>query len=173
MISRIRIERLIAICLVFVLSGCSRNPNAPAKVSGKVTHNGNKVTAGTVTFSSNDRGSYTAVIKSDGTYETADLPLGDYMVSIETESANPDLKQKEYKGGGPDATGGKYGKFGGGGMKQKERDTAAGSSPRPDDAPATQGSYTKIPAKYNDPAQSGLTISLSKGSNKKDFALTD
>lgn len=175
----IRIAWPFIIAIAVFSTGCSKNPNAPAKISGKITKNGSPVTAGTISFASESNGSVTVGIRSDGTYEATELPVGDFVVTIETESANPDNKKaQEYKGGGQDSNNSKYGvrygPGGGGGMpKAKEHDTAAEVSPRPDSAPATSGSYVKISRKYADPTQSNLSVTLKRGSNKKDFDLTD
>lgn len=133
--------------------GSSGNPNAPAKLSGKVAYKSAPVTAGTVTIHPTDGSAYPVPISPDGTYSGFDLPAGDVVITIETETAN---KKKVTYGAGQ------------GGDKGKT------FSPVPEGANAVAaGAYVKIPAKYADKASSGLTLKLERGQNKKDFDLTD
>ena len=154
------------------LMGCkSGNPDYPVKVSGKVTHNGTTVGGGTITFHTADGAPIQAPIAPDGTYAFASLPEGTFGVTIETESINPSKKKEEYKGavgGGPQ---GMYGKSSGKASPQKSK--GAENSPAPDGAQVAESIYVKIPAKYNDKATSGLTVTLKKGEQKHNFELTD
>jgi hypothetical protein len=142
-------------------------------LSGKITYGGNAVTAGSLMFYTANSGVYPAVISSDGTYSATDLPAGDLVVTIETESANPNVKKVDYKGGaGPGA-----------GMYPGAPKPGAGAGPKGGGqpvSPAGEGSpqvsagpYVKIPAKYSDKNKSGLTVKLSPGKNTQDFDLKD
>jgi hypothetical protein len=157
-------KRIISVLpLVVVISfGCSKSglPNS-ARVSGNVTYKGKDgvakpVTAGTLIFFTKNAGNYPIVIRADGTYSTSDIPLGEIVVTVETESANPKNKPPEYGGGKDDE---KKPKF----------------SPRPDSAKGggKAGAYVKIPQKYADKKTSGLTVTLNAGAQKQDFELTD
>jgi hypothetical protein len=82
--------RLAGPCLVglamLTASGCSSKDKAV--VSGKVTlKDGTPVSAGTVTFWSNDGRSGLGVLKSDGSYSIGDAPVGDVKVTVETPPA--------------------------------------------------------------------------------------
>ena len=86
-------------------------------------------------------------------------------MEIETESANQG-KPQQYGGG----------RAGGGAPKnlpEGMQGGGGGMSPMPAGANTAQGTYIKIPAKYADKDKSGLTVSLNKGQNQKDFELTD
>jgi len=135
--------------------GCSQsgNPHTPAHLSGKVTYKAKAVTGGTLRFDTKGAGVYSATIKADGTYSAADLPTGELLVTIETESLNPDSKKVKYGEGE-------------GGDKFKE-------SPIPKGREGTAGVYVKIPAKYSKKDQSGLTAILTTGKQVIDFNLTD
>ncbi|HZT79836.1 MAG TPA: hypothetical protein VFA26_06430, partial [Gemmataceae bacterium] len=124
----------------------------------------------TIRFYPKDGGMYTAVIRPDGKYEAPDLPVGEMAVTIETESANPNRKTPDYNSPGGGGMG-MYGKAGGGAPQQKDR--AMKMSPIPEGAPKAEGAYVKIPAKYADKSTSGLSVTLNKGKQTKDFALTD
>jgi hypothetical protein len=121
-----------------------------------VTYKESPVTAGILMIYVTDAGSYTGAINPDGTFLVTDLPPGDAVVTVETESMNPNRKTPQYgdkKGGGDK-----------GGMM----------SPVPESAQTGgKGAYVKIPAKYADKTKSGLTVTLAKGKNQKDFELTD
>jgi hypothetical protein len=145
--------RLLLVLPLFLVlaSGCTRNPGAPASLSGKVTYKGTAVTGGTVTVHTKDGAGYSIPIKPDGTYSGTDLPAGDMVLTVETESVNKDKKTPVYGG-----------RAGGQSM-----------SPVPEGVKAGGGGYVKIPAKYADKAKSGLTVTLSKGKQTKDLELTD
>ena len=142
--------------LLVLALGCTTS-NTPSTVTGKVTYNDKPVTAGTVTFQMEAGGTYRCPIKADGTYSSlGEIPAGDGVVTIETESANKDKKQPVYGGGrgGPN-----------GGMGAPPSGAEMGS--------ASAGDYVKIPAKFSDPKKSGLTAKVAKGSNKFNFDLKD
>src|SRR4051812_83435 len=76
--------------LVFALGCGGGNPNAPAKVSGKVDYNGKPVTLGTVKLVPKGGGpGYAAAIKPDASYMASDLPVGEMTVAVDTEAFNP------------------------------------------------------------------------------------
>jgi hypothetical protein len=148
--------------LVLVL-GCSRS-STPAKVSGKVTYKGEVVSGGLITFHNENGGIYSYNLKfEDGTYSGADLPLGEMVVTIDTEALNPEGRQKrEYKGGKD--------KMGADPNEYKAKMQKMGKVP---EGPVAVGKYVKLPAKYNDPKKSPLKVTLVKGQNKNDFDLAD
>jgi hypothetical protein len=135
--------------------GCgSKNPNAPASVSGKISYKGQPLKGGSIAFISKDGsgGAYSSAIKPDGTYEIKDMAIGAMEVTIETESVNPNLKKQKYGGKG-------------------------GSSPPPSNVqekgPATAENYVRIPNRYGNRASANLTATLTAGNNTKDWDLTD
>jgi len=145
-----------------VVFGCEKgNPNAPATVSGKVTYKGNPVTAGVVTFNPKKEGPVSsAPLKEDGTYNMTEAPAGEFTVTVETESANPDRKTEAY--GAPPGAGAGAGAGG-------------GSSPPPPgvNTATAPGKYVKIPKKYSDPESSPLKATLGAGKQVKDFPLVE
>jgi hypothetical protein len=147
--SRPRFLVLILPLSLVLVAGCGSNKSAPAKVSGKITYQNAPVTGGTIVFHGADGGIYSCGILADGTYEGTDLPAGDLKVTIETESINPNRKMPAYGG------------------------KAGTQSPKPEGATTGGGTYVKIPPKYADKDQSGLTVTLAKGKQTKDFTLTD
>jgi|SRR5262245_30085030 len=162
------------VCGLLLLAGCKRgNPHAPARVTGKVTYKSAPVPGGTITFHAPDGTQYPTNIGPDGSYGV-ELPAGDLLVSVETESLNPDRKiptydEKTSGSAGPMAK--MYGKKSGGGGSGKNK---AMGSPAPEGASMSSSDrYVKIPPRYSDKQKSGLNVLLSKGDQKKDFDLTD
>jgi len=147
-------RRLLVLLTSFavVALGCGdKNPNAPAVVSGSVKYKGEVLKAGTVTFHS-DKGVYPAPINSDGTFINRDVPVGECVITVETESLNPNKKKETY--GGERAKG------------MQEQKPPAGSS---------TGSefYVQIPKKYGDPKESPLKLTVKRGKQEQNFDLTD
>ncbi len=143
-----------SLCL-FLLLGCGGNvKNAPASISGKVTYNGTPVGGGNIQFftPNNESGLYNAAIKSDGTFAAGDLPVGEMVVTIETESINPNKAKAEYKKGGKQ-----------GGMSPVGSGTGQ----------LNTGNYVKIPEKYKKSDTSGLKATLKPGKNTQNFELKD
>lgn len=153
--------------------GCGGKSQTPARVHGYIKYKGQTVKAGTVKFHSKDAGVYSGGIREDGTYEISDLPMGDMVVSIETESANPNMKSPTYVGArGPGMKAGGAGK-GKGEAAQGEMMKAFGQMAPPPDAQAKKENYVKIPPQYSDPNKSGLRVTLVAGRQEKNFDLAD
>lgn len=147
--------------LVAIAVGCSHS-RTPCSVHGKITYEGEPVGGGTISFvpaAGEVKGGYGTEIKPDGTYESSGLPPGEYVVSIETESANRDRPKQVYGSGNNSQKQGNYAE-----MMRKN-----GRAPQ---ETAPQGKYVKIPDKYNDQAKSGLKTKLTNGKNEFNVALT-
>jgi hypothetical protein len=110
-----------------------------------------------MTFSGKDLGMYQVRLKSDGTYQAKELPVGDLIVTIETESINPNKETPTY---------------GGGKGKGAEMSSPTPGSAKKDQASDT-GTYVKIPPKYKDTTTTDLKVTTANGSNTKDFELKD
>jgi len=152
--TRIRLIPLAAVCLCLVAGCSSGNKAAPARVTGKVTYDGKPITAGVMNFYTADGVPYSGLINSNGTYTATDLPTGEMVVTVETESMNPNKKAPE-------------------GAEAKKRMGMMQQAP-PGGAPApTHRDYLKIPAKYADKKTSPLKATLAAGNQSKDFDLTD
>jgi hypothetical protein len=152
---------------ILVAFGCSnRNPNAPASLHGKVTYNGKAVTGGTVTVHAPTGGvHYPMHIDKDGSYAGNNLPAGECVVTVETESVKPAAanQQMNYGGGRTDPQQ-EYRK------KMQERGAKIGDTGTPKPSVIA---YVKIPSRYAEPEKSPLRITLASGDQKKDLELTD
>ncbi|QJW94935.1 hypothetical protein [Frigoriglobus tundricola] len=128
------------------LAGCGGS--GTATVEGKVTLDGQPVSAGRVVFRSAD-GKNTAIAKiaPDGSYRVLDVPCDTMKVSV-----NPLDKLERIK-------------------LQREANGAKGKGARAPEARAQSGaaeaieSSVKIPEKYQDPDASGLTFTVKSGTN--------
>jgi hypothetical protein len=156
---------LLLLPLILVIAvGCSKS-RTPCSVYGKVSYKGQPVTGGTISFhrvSEELSGSYGFPIKADGTYEGSSMPAEEYIVTVETESINKDRPIPTYSGGGQNK-----------GIQAndyREKMKKMGKMPG---VTEEQGTYVKIPAKYNEKDKSGLKVKLDNGKNKKDIDLAD
>jgi hypothetical protein len=120
--------------LAFASSGCGGNGATTATVQGTVTYRGAPVPAGRVSFFGPNDQVASAVINADGSYEAQNVPLGPVKVAVTTPLPPPPEIQKMAKEGKR--------RFGKGNVIQ---------------APAN---VVPIPAKYTDPAKSGLGLTV-------------
>lgn len=155
-------HRLIIPAVAFglvLVCGCTKNPQAPAQVSGTVTFNNQPLRGGTIIFHDKESRAYSAAINEEGGYVLSDLPIGEMAVTVETESLNPKNESPTY--GGARAKG------------QVADYNPPGAPPKPDPKSEKQRLYVKIPARYGDPKSSQLSTTLKKGKNTAKFDLTD
>jgi hypothetical protein len=141
-----------------VMAGCGPTGGNPGVVSGTVTYNGKPVTGGNLTLHPVKGGPDLPIpIDREGKFSSSGVPEGEMQVSIETES----LKNKAAVPPDP----------------PKDMKLPPGVKPedikKPDIDMSNRPTYMKIPRKYADAKTSGLTWTLTKGDNKKDFDLSD
>jgi hypothetical protein len=140
MTRRTAVRRLpiVALAALLAATGCTSRTT----VTGKVTFKGKPVTWGTVTVIASDDIQYAGQINPDGTYSIAGVPTGPAKFAV--SSPNPDGTSR----GGPAAANGGAG----------DRGDAGEAPPSP---PA--GTWSRLPEKYSDPLQSGLTGKIGGG----------
>jgi hypothetical protein len=134
-----------------ILSGCGSRDTGT--VSGKVTYRDQPLQGGSVVFATSDLSRIERVsIQSDGTYQSAFVPVGDLMVAVEPAPPGP----------------------------QAHMPKGAKLPPNiPPDSPGAQvylqanNNHVDIPAKYRDPTTSELKLSVNSGTQKYDIQLTD
>jgi len=157
--NRIAVATLFSIA-VFVIStltlaGCAKNPHAPASISGSVSFNGQPIKAGSMKFHTAQGVAYDAQLTGDGTYSATDIPEGELVVTVETESISPHKK-------GPK------------GAEAAMRAKAGITQPPPAGmaAPVDPSAfYIKLPEKYNNPKTSPLTVTVKSGRQVHDVKL--
>jgi hypothetical protein len=121
-----------------------------------VTYKGTKLRGGSVVFTRAD-GQVSPVsvqINEDGTYTAEKVPVGETNVSVDTAYLRP---QGWPGGGGPP----KY---------EAPKDVESNYKPGAD-AGDNARKYVRIPDKYADPSQSGLTLTVKGGPQTYDIPL--
>jgi len=155
-----RIRRLSTVCLVTILclalaclSGCGKRQ---AAVKGKVTFNGQPLTAGSVAFVGSGR-SASGIIKSDGTYAVMDAPVGEVTITVQTPPLPP--------GGMGAMMGGKT-----------KRPSGVPEMPKEMRPPGDEGEkdirIVPAPEKYNTVEKSTLKYTVQPGSQDHNIELT-
>ena len=141
-----------------------------------MTYKGVPVTGGNIAFHSNS-GVYSASIDAEGKYTAADLPEGELIVTVETESLNPDKKVPTYGPKSSSSADKRYGQKGAGGpvaTAEGAKNNAKMMSPgREGEQQGDHVQYVKIPVKYSEKKNSPLKMTLTSGSQTVDFDLTD
>jgi hypothetical protein len=150
MTARARLALVLPLLLAIAAVGCSKGGRSnSAIIEGTVKYKGTKLGGGNITYYPvSGAGSYQVSISPDGTYMLTDVPSGDALVTVETESVKRASEKREY---------GKGGKM----------------SPAPKDYQQVTGTYVEIPAKYADKDKSNLKYTVQSGKQKKDWDLTD
>jgi hypothetical protein len=141
---------LFCVSAIAIIGCGSKNPLAPASVSGAVTYKGKDVQGGTVQFVTPTGTAYSSPIAVDGTYAVSDLPTGEMAVVVETESVNPELK----------AASGKDADRRNAMMGQRKGPNGQGGA---GDSSALAPKYTKIPEKYSKSKTSPITYTVKSG----------
>jgi len=173
MMTPVRIAAAGVLTLLVASVGCnSGNPDAPCRIEGKVTYNGNPVTGGFVIFHQADGTNVPLPIFANGTY-TGNLKEGTFTVTVDTESLNPNKKEDNRAPGG---AAGAYGPAAGGGNAgggvYASKYKAQQGSPTPESA-GPKPEYVKIPPKYTNASSSGLSVTAKRGKNEYNIPLTD
>jgi hypothetical protein len=105
-----------------------------ADVAGRVTYQGKPVVSGSVTLHAADGSVHQIGLNPDGTYRLDRVPVGTARVAVSSPDPTPSARAK----GDPD-------------------------SRVPTRAQPPPGAWFPLPAKYADPAQSGLTVQVGGG----------
>jgi len=124
-------------------------------VSGKISYNGLALGGGRVTFMNADgKGSKSAPIQPDGSY-MIEVPSGPAKIAVETQSVKP------VPGKGHPVM-----------PKPPPGKEPAGYDPKMyEGGPSKDEKYVPIPATYGDIEQSGLTYTVTRGSQEHDIKL--
>lgn len=127
--------------LLPALSGCH---NARGTLHGKVTFKGEAVPSGTIAFYGPGDQVANAALLPDGTYEATEVPLGEVKVAVTTPPP-PDPKAAERLKNNP---------------MVKERGITI-----------KQEKVVSVPRKYNLPGTSGISLTVTQGSQTFDITL--
>jgi hypothetical protein len=155
---------LLAGCFLLVILGCSSDTSIPtANVKGKIEYKGKTMTGGTISFvidGGKDSRSGSALIKSDGTYEVKDAPIGNTKVVVKP-AQNAGVNQADNPQ--PYA-----------GTNVPKGANIPGMPPgTPINKTAPKVTPDKIPGKFGKAESTTLTFDVKKGSNEYNVTLTD
>jgi hypothetical protein len=129
------------VLFVLAFSGCSRPKGT---VTGKVSYNGEAVPSGTVAFYGQGDEVSSAPIGPDGTYAATKVPLGEVKVTVTTPPPpDPGAVEKLKKN-----------------PMIQERGTTI-----------KQDKVVSVPRKYNLPGTSGISLTVTQGSQPFDITL--
>jgi len=151
---------LVWLLLASLLAGCS----SKGSVSGKVLYKGQPVTGGNLIFQTDKGNFFRAIISEDGTYTMEKVPSGPVQIGVENEALKTQagagtmiakVTPKDQKGNEQNVNEMMQGM-----MKQMNK----GGVP---------GKYVPIPEKVKDPKTSGLTYTVTGGSQVHDIELKD
>ena len=144
-------RRIVALSIGFLLLlGCGPK-NTKSVVSGKITYNGHPVNGATLLLYPTIAGQGAEVsipVAQDGTFRTADVPVGEYKVVVQANAGDPGPSTK--------------------GMSPQQMAEMKGKLDELR-TPAT----IKYPDKYKDRAKSDLTMTVSKGEQTVTLELKD
>jgi hypothetical protein len=141
---RIALAGMILPLLVVLSIGCGGSSSTPGKLTGSVTLDNAAITGGIVYIHTKGGATAHAPISLSGTYTATDLPVGEWKVTVDTESLNPDQKAKSK---------GQYGKKG-------------AMGPTPQGAKTEKlGTYVAIPKIYQDEKTTPLVANVTAGTS--------
>jgi hypothetical protein len=152
MTARARLLLVLPLLFAIVAIGCGgKGRSNTAIIEGTITYKGTKLGGGNITYNPvSGAGAYQVAIGNDGTYMVTEVPPGDAVVTVETESVKRAAEKPAYGGKGD--------------MKM---------SPAPKGYEPKVGTYVEIPAKYADKEKSGLKYTVQSGKQTKNWELTD
>lgn len=152
----------LLVCLL--LSGCGRSGlGREEEVSGKVTYNGKPLPGGWITFMSSKGYTFNGVIDPEGNYKVRVL-VGEARIAVD----NRKLENKQDKQLSPRELRRKMGMTPAPGTNVEE-DKSSPAVP----AQEITGTYVPIPKKYYAPDASGLTYTVTSGSQTHNIELSD
>jgi hypothetical protein len=135
------VPAVFLVLLALALSGCGQRKG---KLTGKVSYKGEEVPFGTVAFYGTGDAVSSAPIGPDGTYEANGVPLGEVKVTVTTPPP-PDPQAAE---------------------KMKTNPMVIEKN-----IVITEQKVVSVPRKYNLPGTSGISLTVTGGSQPFDIAL--
>jgi hypothetical protein len=170
--------------ILIILTGCGGGKTAAAKVSGKVTLNGEAVTGGSMYFHT-EAGVYTASIDEEGSFALLDVPPGEVAVTVDNEFLDPNKKTPTYTGGSSATPamktpgGGPAGKYGaamsgpsGGQATQYKGKGMQIAAPPEGAATVKVGTFVKLPDLYKKRETTTIKFKIEPGNNTQNIEMT-
>ena len=157
----------LIVCLLLGTAGCASKGN----ISGKVLYRGKPLPGGTVTFlPAGGKGAFNSLIQEDGSYNLTQVPPGEVTIIVETESKNPNPPINP-RLGAKEAQNVKKMREQRQAEKTKFFEWRTRSQARSQPRLPSKEQYVPIPASYKDPEKSGLTYTVTGGTQTHDIEL--
>jgi hypothetical protein len=168
----VRLFSLLLLSILFV-AGCTRSAEQQGEVSGQVTYKGKPLPGGRVTFFGTKGFTGHGIISPQGEYSLK-APLGEVQIAVDNSilKTNPEWEKFKGKGMGegksprlkrpPSISGG-----------AEDSQTKSAEAQELQTKHGVTGIYVPIPARYVDPATSGLKFTVESGSQTHNIELTD
>lgn len=139
---------LLLVSLFILATGCKMNRRSAehAEVTGTVKYNGKPLPGGQIKFIGEDWAGPEGIIDEQGQYRI-NPPVGKVTITVDNRMLRTGIRKEASKGAGP---------------------RPGGPEPSP-----IKGKFVKIPEKYFDPANSGLTYIVKSGPQTHDIELSD
>lgn len=134
----------VVFLVLVLMAGCG---NPKGSVSGKVLYQDKPLTGGYVTFIQEKGPSLSAKIQSDGQYRIDKVPLGEVKITVQPESAT------------------------GAAQGYSEKQPRLPKSPGDMEKMLRPQTQIRFPQQYSDPEKTGLTYTVTKGSQEHDIVL--
>lgn len=154
------LRSVLLLVLLTVFIGCG----SKGTVSGKIFYQGNPLPGGRVTFLQ-EKGAFHSVIHGDGSYQVTGIPPGPAIITVSSpdppQPAAPSPMEKTVEKA-------KASKVEMTPEMAKMLEAAKG---RMGDPEAGKRRYMAIPSRYKDPDKSGLTYTVTSGSQEFDIQL--
>ena len=150
--------------LLTAVAGCG---SGTGTVKGQVTFQGKPLSGGTIMFAPVDskHNSVSREIDENGNFEVPNVPVGEARVSVDNQSLKP--APPVGSGGGPPELLKKLGK---GNPAPKKAEPPPDAAEK-DGSKKARGTYKEIPSKYYRTDTSGLTYTVTSGTQTKNFEL--
>jgi hypothetical protein len=145
----------VMLAIVPILCGCGKSEG---KVKGKVSYNGTTLKGGNVVFQGEQ--TYSTTIDEDGNYTSPDMIVGAYKVSVDTSPLKPTLGNNKNKD--------KHAKL------DPDTKVPAGYTPSGSEGYGSAKNaqrYVFVPPNYSDPDASGVTYTVTGGSQEFNIEL--
>jgi hypothetical protein len=144
--------------LVLALAPLSAGCGSKGTVSGKVFYQGKPLPGGMVTFLQ-EKGAFYSVINEDGGYKVVGIPPGPATITV--SSPDPPQPTRQPPGKPPTMEN----------LKNSKGNVPPEIAQHMGDPEAGKRKYMSIPANYKDPNKSGLTYTVTSGSQNFDIQL--
>ncbi|MFO0845691.1 MAG: hypothetical protein U0797_25455 [Gemmataceae bacterium] len=159
---RLLVSAGLAVALTF-LAGCGGTGSVEGKVSSR--SKGKNLVWGTVVMTGPDNIARSGMVHPDGSYAVQGLPTGEAVIRVSSDSPKALMQPRPAAGRGGRGTGPDEDR------RPPDPNAAKDGGGGPVIADEVLKAWFPIPAKYADPAQSLLKVTIKPGKNQHDIVL--